>query len=397
MHGLMRLAALTGISGVIRNRLAAGDDVNATDPQGRTALMLAARRGHLEACRSLLEAGADVSCTSVAGDTALLLATAAGHSTVVRLLHDYALHNNPPIGEPLNEAGIDVPANLEEDEVSLQGWIAYEDGPAPEPDGKRTDAAADVRLAISAHSPIDRDEDWSDADLSLPELPGGRARRLSTEESGFLCSVIAHGLTTGSVSGRLLDDIASGELPMDLLDQDPDLARERADHLRIVLGELDVHVDDDEPRSMSCPIMDSGDEAPEQVTEALEFLTNLASRHNDPSNRYTVDLNRGPPLLTAADEAKLGKTMAEARSRVAAAISKSDRAIAILLDLMEAGDPASTGEDHDPIQDAEEDEGEASALQQLRSVTTTGNAASRTELVALLERLNPGQAEIAQV
>lgn len=236
MHGLMRLAALTGISHVIHTRLAAGDNVNATDPQGRTALMLAARRGHLEACRSLLGAKADAFCISDAGETALSLATAAGHNDIVRLLHDHASPAIRPISEPLNEAAGDDPADSEEDELNFQEWIAYDDGPAPESDEERAEAASGLRLAISAHSPIDRDEDWSDADLTLPDLPGGRAKRLSTEESGFLCSVVAHGLTMGSVPGWLLDGIGIGELPMDLHDRDPDLAQERADHRTFLLS-----------------------------------------------------------------------------------------------------------------------------------------------------------------
>jgi ankyrin repeat protein len=135
MHGLMRLAALTGISHVIRTRLAAGDNVNATDPQGRTALMLAARRGHLEACRSLLEAKADALCISDAGETALSLATTAGYNDIVRLLHDHTLPATRPISEP-----------------------------------------------------IDRDEDWSEAYLELPAIPAGRARRLSTEEAALVAT-----------------------------------------------------------------------------------------------------------------------------------------------------------------------------------------------------------------
>jgi RNA polymerase primary sigma factor len=403
MHGLMRLAALAGFPHVIRTRLAAGDNVNATDRRDRTALMLAASRGHLESCQALLKAGADASCTSDAGDTALSLAAAAEHNEIVRLLQDRSSRAADRSDNAPHDEGDGDPPDADDDELDLQDWAAYEDGLAPDSVGERIAAATDLRFAMSVHNPIDRDEDWMDADLALPYVPGGRARRLSAEESGFLGSVIAQGLATGSVPGWLLDDIASGELSVDLADRDSDLPRDRANHLRIVLGDLGIRVDDDDPGPMSYPIRDPGDDTPEQVTEALELLTNLASRHNDPSNRYTMDLYRGPALLTAGEETELGKIMAEAQSRVAAAISNSDRAIAILLDLMEASDPAPTGEDPDQGEDEDEDEvephqeDEAGALQQLTSATTTGNAASRTELAALLERLNPGQAEIGQL
>ena len=401
----MRLAALTGISRVIQARLAAGDDVDATDSQGRTALMLAARRGHADACCSLIDAGADITRTSAAGDTALMLATAAGHHAVVRVLHDHAVVTTDPGREPLDVAGSDESGNDAEDELSLQDWIPYPDGPAPESERGRTDAAADLRLAISAHTPVDRDEDWSDADLTMPELPGRGARRMSEEESGFYSDLLTHALAAGSVPGWLLDDIAAGALPVDLTDRDADLAQERASHLRIVLGDLGVLIDGEDPGWMGDPRGEELDDAPEQVDDAVAFLANLASRHNDPSNRYTVDIYRGPPLLTAEEEAELGKTMAEARARVAVAISRSDKAIATLLDLMEVGSPASTGEalisdhgeDDDPADLEPNQEQEASALQQLRSLTTKAATTSRTELAALLEQLSPGQAEIAEL
>jgi ankyrin repeat protein len=55
--------------------LAAGADVNGTNPAGYTALMFAANLGLLDAVESLLKRGADVNRRSVFGDTALSLAS----------------------------------------------------------------------------------------------------------------------------------------------------------------------------------------------------------------------------------------------------------------------------------------------------------------------------------
>jgi ankyrin repeat protein len=60
--------------------------VNATDPAGQTALMLAARRGDEAVVRLLLAAGADRAKTDAAGRTAAELARQQGHATLATLL-----------------------------------------------------------------------------------------------------------------------------------------------------------------------------------------------------------------------------------------------------------------------------------------------------------------------
>src|SRR5690348_8104012 len=54
-----RMAVLTGALESVRLHLRAANDVDAVDEKGRSALILAASKGHLEICRLLLEAGAD--------------------------------------------------------------------------------------------------------------------------------------------------------------------------------------------------------------------------------------------------------------------------------------------------------------------------------------------------
>ena len=56
---LFRMAILSGVSSALKPHLQRGENVNATDAEGRTPLILSAYRGHLEICRILLEAGAD--------------------------------------------------------------------------------------------------------------------------------------------------------------------------------------------------------------------------------------------------------------------------------------------------------------------------------------------------
>jgi ankyrin repeat protein len=60
--------------------------VNVEDNIGETALMKAARKGHLPVVRLLLDRGAFWSPTSTSGQTALSLAIDAGHQDVVGVL-----------------------------------------------------------------------------------------------------------------------------------------------------------------------------------------------------------------------------------------------------------------------------------------------------------------------
>ena len=71
----MHLAAVAGVPGTITALVAAGGDVNATEPAwGQTPLMAAAARGRADAVRALLKAGADPSVTAKTMD---IMASAA--------------------------------------------------------------------------------------------------------------------------------------------------------------------------------------------------------------------------------------------------------------------------------------------------------------------------------
>lgn len=73
-------------SAALKAALANGADVRATDPTGRSALGLAARRGDVAMVRALLDAGADIDAPDPIGFTPLMEAARDGKAEVAMLL-----------------------------------------------------------------------------------------------------------------------------------------------------------------------------------------------------------------------------------------------------------------------------------------------------------------------
>ncbi len=69
-----------------RRLMQEGEDVNARDRHGQTALMLAAHRGHRALLDLLIESGADLNVTAKYHLSALMLAIVAGHAEIARRL-----------------------------------------------------------------------------------------------------------------------------------------------------------------------------------------------------------------------------------------------------------------------------------------------------------------------
>jgi serine/threonine-protein phosphatase 6 regulatory ankyrin repeat subunit B len=79
-------AVASGDVAAVRQLLAAGQDVDARDGHGQTALMRAAHAGHLALVEALVAAGAALDVTARYGLSALMLAIVAGHAAVARRL-----------------------------------------------------------------------------------------------------------------------------------------------------------------------------------------------------------------------------------------------------------------------------------------------------------------------
>lgn len=79
-----------GETEIVKEQLDSGNfDVNSADGHGRTALIKAAKHGHLDIVKLLIEQGADVNARDNRGTNALYWASCNGHSRIVEALIEH--------------------------------------------------------------------------------------------------------------------------------------------------------------------------------------------------------------------------------------------------------------------------------------------------------------------
>lgn len=95
----LHVAAAKGRADAVRALLAGGANVDRMEYDGDTALVNAAWFGHAQVARILLAAGADATIEGSAGASPLRLARQRGHSDVARLLREHAKRSVADAGE----------------------------------------------------------------------------------------------------------------------------------------------------------------------------------------------------------------------------------------------------------------------------------------------------------
>ena len=368
---------LAGAVESVRMHLRTGTDLDATDTQGRSPLLLAISRGHLDICKLLLEAGADPTTKDNAGNDALAVARSRGETAVAELLHrarisatehqgetdeidrsrtDEGSLNGRPLGrmggsfnateeiaagavwgagkrshadrrESVDEMVSEPPAN-DYDAFDLSAWQEEIETEAPPDDLSCADEAATLQDLLSRHSPIDTDENWDDVEIDLPELEhiGRRRSRFGPETRTAVRVLVVEALRNGRVDG---DRIRCALVEDDAFDD-----TKRTDfeaNLRLVLGDAGVVIGDEPFTTDTAAEITAEDEDRfgDAATEAIDFLGTLQSSDTDPLVPYVRSLPAD--RLTRDDETALALAIEEGMRDVLATIAGSPVAASRLL------------------------------------------------------------------
>ena len=337
---LFRMAVINGVKAAVLLQLQRGADVNATDNRGRSALFLAAEKGHAEICRVLLEAGADPSLRDTKENDPLSIAIKHGWTEVETLLRQ---HVAPPRPESRMEAstfGDRTGKALLDEDSNLSQWEEEETTASPEGDSTCLADAQQMQGQISRHVPVDTDEDWTDVDIDLPELLEFSRRRLRTWEENAEWHIAARQLLLAGIrNGWVNEQELVRAVPPDEKNRNaPD--QEHLAALRVVLGELDVQVLD-ALDALVPPSMVPEDEIAEDVNledpvelradEALVFLSDLHSYTNDPLTQYVKDIGSSK-VLSREEEVELACEISAGIREALGSIPRSSFAMAELLD-----------------------------------------------------------------
>ncbi|MCG5536689.1 sigma-70 family RNA polymerase sigma factor [Ectothiorhodospira mobilis] len=235
--------------------------------------------------------------------------------------HDYPYKSPEPgiesTGVRENPAiGFEIILDDEPLGLDLDDWDAEDTSVAPEGDETVAHAAHAIHERIARHEAVDGDEDWGDIDLFLPE----RASPVTKGEGSdrireLLLSALREGLVPEeTLVGLCLDSNGSRDQQAERL-------------LSFVVTELGARVVEwiDPVETFS---HESSLDEEYLLTEATEFLAELASCYNEPFSFYSRDL-RGD-LLTAEEEISLGRQMEEGATAALRALARWPAGLAAL-------------------------------------------------------------------
>lgn len=388
------MAVIAGVETAVKHHIKRGDDLNARDDRGLTPIMMAASRNKPAICKLLLEAGADPRLEDPAGRDALAIAELAGASESVVLIakalatlnensnselnknESFKLPAETVVTEPASEASQSSEINQEilkatiqspevetsekvipvkeiaktipiaqspmiiqmgfsESEVSstdLSCWEEEKDGPPPEGDKTLAEFALVINRAISSHTPVDSAEDWGDFEAFLPERAIPLPKSREDDWRFGIKALFLRGFREGSVPESLVEDVSLGG--------DGLYNEEVKALLSLVLNDLGVDIDDRIELEAPFEVEDVTQFEEESVSEALEFMDDIASGRNEPMRYYVKEFHK-IPLLTANDEVYLGREMEEGASGALDALAEWNDGLA---QLFAAADQVRSGE-----------------------------------------------------
>ena len=308
-----------------------GHDINATDTRQRTLLLMAAARGHADICRLLIDAGADPTLRDANGDDALSVAVKNRRRETEAVLRALASRFVAPSGtsSPVHIDSLSRGVALvsdDEDQYSDQ-WTELVEPQPPADSPIVRENAARLQDRISEHVATDRDADWSDIEVELPES----ATRQDPNWADWLDGVrrlIDFGLSWGWVTAFQVAEVAASAEVRDRQD-------EVDSRLRFMLGDMGIPIEEDpllESIAHQCsghvPLSSNGRDG--VIDEAISFLDEL-SLDRDPRTYFRKDATRRK-LLSRDEETALAIRIENASREILGVISRCPDAMKIALE-----------------------------------------------------------------
>ncbi|WP_159077855.1 sigma-70 family RNA polymerase sigma factor [Dickeya dadantii] len=377
LNPLLRLAAISGVEAAITFHILRGDDLDARDSSGSTPLILAASRRNSGAVRLLLDAGANPTLVDPEGMNALAHALRANCLETIEILSE--AFNMPPLeatesdevitnnqekisscfdkisdgqasGSESHAVGKNIPTSpeyhfepispkattryiFEVDSLSLDplsldaefedNWEVEINPVAPVGDQHVAEAVKNVYKAIGQHKAVDNDEDWGDIDLYLPVIKS----ILDHEGVDYTLRVF--------LLAAIRDGIISEENLVELcLNANGSRNEDFERFIGIAAGELGAIVDEQSGVTINDTSLDESSlEEKLLLDEAIEFIKDLASDHNEPFRFYSKDIRCR--LLEAKEEIALSREMEEAWQDVLSVLAQWPEGLAVLFDCAE--------------------------------------------------------------
>jgi len=357
MSKLLGVAIRAGVADAVRFHIERRDDLEAIDEAGLTPLMLAARSDRAVICRMLLDAGVNPSTRNPEGEDALAIARRHNARNVLELfeLRRPPLDDLPDADQWVEEESIAVPEDC--DEVSAR--------------------ASKTQSAISAHRPIDLDEDWSDVYVVLPDQATAIPALEGDRDRWPFERLVLLTMREGA--------IAESDVAEVCWSVDEDRNEHSENLLRTALGQLGLSNDDRLPAFPDELVAEADDDEREAVDEFFDYLDHIASGKDDSQRFYARDLQRSK-LLTPEGEVELSHKFLEGTAIVGNVICRSVEALDNILSVYNAENSAvdqdaTTGEESESNEDNEsktvaptvdllEEEGSGTAILETRDDDT---------------------------
>jgi RNA polymerase primary sigma factor len=282
---LIKMAIVNGGFDALVEQISRGFKVNSRDSNGKTALMLAAARGHSKICALLLKSGAEIDLIDLEGNTALANATKGRHEAVISMIvaHAKGFGRNSGLEPIENWAN---PESIVADRLDTFSWEVEPESERPASDLNCLIPTLTIQANINKHMPVDSDEDWTDVDIYFPEIEKENADYFFDEQRRWLQDVrrlFEIGCQDGVLSEYEIDRI----IPFDENDAELILGFKRKLHLTIEDAGIEIL-----DKIFLSDFEDKEDGIKTTVDKCLEHFKKLILTNDDYPTYYFRDVGK---------------------------------------------------------------------------------------------------------